>query len=113
MTIDMPISDASPMWPGRILYIHAPVINAAGIVAKIVNNPQGLSPSALTTTMPTPDSVAITINSVATVAVTPETGPIMFRAIFGSERPSCRTDASSTTKSCTPPARHAPMTIQQ
>ena len=65
----------------------------------IVNIPHGLSPSALTTTMPTPASVAITMNSVAKVVVTPETGPIRFLAIFGRESPSCRTEASSTTKS--------------
>ena len=32
---------------------------------------------------------------------------------LGSERPSFRTEASRTTKSWTPPAKHDPMTIQQ
>ena len=34
------------------------------------------------------------------------------RASRGNDNASCRTDAQSTTKSCTAPARHAPMTIQ-
>ena len=58
------------------------------MVTTIVNTPQGLSLSALTTTIATPASVATTMNSVATVAIAPENGPSIFRAIFGSESPS-------------------------
>ena len=78
----------------------------------MVNTPQGLSLSALTTAMPEPAKVAMTTNSVATRVMTPETGPSSLAAIFGNDSPSCRTEASSTTKSWTPPARHAPTTIQ-
>ena len=38
-----PINDASPIAPGRILFIHKPGHKAAGIVTTIVNMPQGLS----------------------------------------------------------------------
>ena len=64
-----PISDASPTRPGRILYIQRPVIRAAGIVTTIVNMPQALSLRALTTTIATPASVAMMMNSVASVVV--------------------------------------------
>ena len=52
------------------------------------------------------------MKSVARVVVTPEIGPSRSRAILGSDRPLCRTEASRITKSCTPPARQAPMMIQ-
>ena len=70
------MSEASPMRPGRILYIQKPVSSAAGIVTTIVNMPQELSLRALTTTIATPASVAMTMNSVARVVVTPATGPM-------------------------------------
>ena len=82
------------------------------MVTMIVNMPHELWLNALTTTIATLASTAITMNSVAIAVVAPATGPTMLRAIFGSDRPSCRTEATSVTKSCTPPARHAPMTIQ-
>ena len=83
------------------------------MVTTIVNMPQELSLKAITTTLATPASVTITMNSVATVVTAPETGPSSRRAILGKESPSPRTEASKITKSCTPPARHAPMTIQE
>src|SRR5229473_2616184 len=74
--------------PGRILYIHNPVNNAAGIVTMIVNIPQELSLSALTTTIPTLAKVTTMINSVATELVSPDSRPMLERAIFGSDNPS-------------------------
>ena len=88
MTIVTPMTEASPTLPGRILYIHAPVSSAAGIVTRIVNMPHELWLSALTTTIATLASTATTMNSVAIAVVAPATGPIVFRAIFGSVCPS-------------------------
>ena len=82
-----PIADASAMRPGRILYIHKPVISAAGIVTRIVNMPQELSASAFTTTIPTLASVQMMMNSVAMLVVTPATGPIVSRAILRQAEP--------------------------
>ena len=48
------MSEASPTRPGRILFIHSPVIKAAGMVTTIVNMPQELSLKAITTTLATP-----------------------------------------------------------
>ena len=42
----------------------------------------------------------------------PDSSPMLVRASLGSDKPSCRTEASNTTKSCTAPARQAPTTIQ-
>src|ERR1041384_8153999 len=107
-----PITDASATLPGRILYFHSPVNSAAGIVTTIVNMPHALSLNALTTTMPTLASVMTIMKSVATDVVTPESRPMFDRAILGNDNPSSRTDAHRMTKSCTAPARHAPMMIQ-
>ena len=52
------------------------------------------------------------MNSTATIATTPANGPISDRAISASDCPLCRTDATSTVKSCTAPANTAPLTIQ-
>ena len=50
---------------------------------------------------------------VATEAATPETGPMFRPASRGSERPSWRIEAHSTTKSWTAPPRQAPITIHR
>ena len=89
-----PISVASPTRPLRITFIHSPVTSAAGIVTTIVNMPQELSLKAMTTTFATPARVTMMMKSVARVVVTPEIGPSRSRAILGSDRPSCRTEAS-------------------
>ena len=78
----------------------------------MVNMPHELSLSAYTTTMPMLARMVMIMNSVAMDVVIPENGPMFSRAIFGSDNPSRRTDARRITKSCTPPARQAPMTIQ-
>ena len=82
------------------------------MVTTIVNMPQALSFRALTTTIATPARVATMMKSVAMVVAMPAMGPSRLRAIFGSDRPLKRTEATRTTKSCTPPARQAPMMIQ-
>ena len=64
------------------------------------------------TTIATLARVQMMIKSVAMLVVTPATGPIVSRAILGRLRPRRRTEAQRMTKSCTAPARHAPMTIQ-
>ena len=74
MTIVTPTADASPTFPGRILYIHKPVISAAGIVTRIVNTPHELSASAFTTTIATLAKVQTMMNKVANVVVIPATG---------------------------------------
>ncbi len=111
-TMVTPIRDASMTLPGRILYIHSAVASAAGMVKMIVESPQALSPSAFTTTYATEASVMMMMKSVAIEAVKPPTGPIVLAVMRESERPSSRVDAHRITKSCTPPARHAPTTIQ-
>ena len=70
----MPMIEASPTRPGRILYIQNPVTSAAGMVATIVNMPQALSSRVLTTTIATPASVATTMKSVAIVVAVPAIG---------------------------------------
>src|SRR5262245_42793720 len=86
ITIATPMADASATLPGRILYIHNPVSNAAGTVTTMVNIPHALSFSAFTTTMPTLASVMTMMNSVATEVVMPDSFPIFERAILGSDK---------------------------
>src|SRR5438552_11923412 len=102
-TIVTPITEASATLPGRILYIQSPVKSAAGIVAMMVNIPHALSLSAFTTTMPTLANVITMMNNVAIDVVIPDSLPILARALWGSESPSCRTEAHRITKSCTAP----------
>src|ERR1039457_543277 len=88
MTMVTPMTDASAILPGRTLYIQKPVTSAAGIVTTMVNIPQALSLSALTTTMPMLARIVMMMNSVATDVVIPDRGPILRRAISGSDNPS-------------------------
>ena len=108
-----PISDASPIRPGRILFIQKPVKRAAGIVTTTVNIPQALSFRSFTTTLAVAAKVARMISSVATVMAMPAEGPSSSRVICGNDLPLWRTEASRTMKSWTPPARQEPSTIQQ
>ena len=82
-----PKTDASPTLPGRILYIHAPVSRAAGIVTRIVNMLHELSLSTFTTTIATLASTAITMNSAATAVVVPATGPMSVAGDFRQRLP--------------------------
>ena len=104
---------ASATLPGRILYIQRPVSSAAGIVRRIVNIPHEDSARALTTTIATLAIVHTMMNMVATLVVTPATRPMLSRAMRGRLSPPWRTLARRITKSCAPPARHAPMTIHE
>ena len=94
-----PISEASTIRPGRITFIHSPVKSAAGMVTTMVKVPQALSLRALTTTMAEAARVAMTMKSMATRVMAPQTGPRRLAAIFGNDRPSWRTEASRMTKS--------------
>ena len=86
--------------------------SAIGIVAAIVNVPQALPFSALTTTSATTASRITMMIRTVTSATNPPTLPISSRAILPSDLPSRRMDAKSTTKSCTAPPSTAPMMIQ-
>ena len=52
------------------------------------------------------------IDSTATRAAMPPTGPISSRAIWPSDLPSRRIEKNSVTMSCTAPAKITPTTIQ-
>ena len=82
------------------------------MVTTIVNMPQGLSLRALTTTIATPARVAMTMKSVATAWSCPADRPEQVARDLRQRQAVVRTEATSTTKSWTPPARQAPMTIQ-
>ena len=69
-----PITDASATLPGRKLFIHQPISSAIGIVLAIVNRPQGLPRSALTTTSARTARRMIMIARMATIAASPATG---------------------------------------
>ena len=108
----IPAMVASATFPFRILNIHNPMARAMGIVAAMVNNPHELSVSALTTTRPSPAIATIRIMTIATDAVVPLSLLISAFAISASDLPSCLTEATRITISCTAPAITAPTTIQ-
>ena len=85
---------------------------AMGMVAAMVNVPQGLPFSALTTTSAMTASMMTMMMSTVTSAVKPATLPISSRAIWPRDLPSRRMEANRMMKSCTAPPRTAPMTIQ-
>jgi len=70
-----PIMDASVTLPGLIRYIHWPIRKAIGIVQAMVNTPQALSESALTTTIASPASATIMMNRTANAVHQPAVGP--------------------------------------
>ena len=100
-------------FPARPRNIHTPITSAIGMVLPMVNTPQGLAASAFTTTIPSPASVTSRMNSTSIIETTPANRPISVRATSDSDRPLCRTDATSTTKSCTAPASTAPVRSQR
>ena len=91
-----PVTATLPAW---LLNIHKPMMRAMGMVLPMVNTPHGLLARAFTTTMPRPASVTSRIKSTAIMVTRPAKGLISVRAISDSERPLCRTEAASTTKS--------------
>lgn len=90
--------------------MYTPIISAIGIVAITVNMPQGLSASALTTTIASTARMMIMIRKAPNKAMVPGTWPISSRTRSPSERPLRRLDRNSTTKSCTAPASTTPTT---
>jgi len=84
---------------------------AIGMVAAMVNVPQGLPFSAFTTTSAITASMMTMINSTVIKAAKPATLPISSRAICPSDLPSRRMEANRMTKSCTAPPSTAPMMI--
>ena len=69
-------------------------------------------PSALTTTKPRPARAMTTMNRMAADTTTAAGLPSSVRAISASDLPPRRTDAASTSMSCTAPARQTPITSQ-
>ncbi len=92
--------------------MYTPITIASGMVTTTVKVPQGLSPSALTTTSPRAARIMIMIASAPTSAMPPATGPISILIISPRERPSRRIEQNSTMKSCTAPATITPTKIQ-
>ena len=99
--------------PGVLLNMATPMNRAMGIVQPMVNTPQGLAESALTTTMPRPARVTRRIRSTAPMVTKPAKGEISVRATSARDLPLWRMEATRTTKSCTQPDRTAPNTIQK
>ena len=84
---------------------------AIGMVAAMVNVPQGLLFNALTITSATTASRITMISSTVISAAKPPVFPISSRAICPSDLPSRRREQNNTTKSCTAPASTAPTMI--
>ena len=103
---------ASLMLPFLNTNMWKPIAIPIGMVAPIVKVLHALSASALTTAMPSPASAIIRMESTATAAIVPATGPISVRAMSASDRPPRLIDAHSVMKSWTAPARHTPATSQ-
>src|ERR1700676_5357329 len=106
------LGTATLIWPGLLLNMYSPIKIAIGMVMPIVNTPQGLFDSALTTTIPSPAKVTSRINNTANMVTSPVNVLTSVRATSASDRPLCRTDATITIKSCTHPATTAPIKIQ-
>jgi hypothetical protein len=92
--------------------MYSPMNRARGIDVPIVNVPQALSWSALTTASPRPARAITMMKRIATAAVAPATGPISSRVIWASDRPPRRVEAHKMMKSWTAPARQTPATSQ-
>jgi hypothetical protein len=87
--------------------------SAIGIVIPIVKTPHGLFDKAFTTTTPSPANVTSKISSTANIATNPVNSLTSVRATSASDLPLCRTEATSTMKSCTQPASTAPIKIHK
>ena len=73
--------------------------NAIGIVAAIVNTPQGLCASALTTTKANTAKIMIITPSAPSMTTIPANDPNSCLAISPSDRPSRRVEINKTKKS--------------
>src|SRR5438874_4781724 len=103
-----PIADASPTRPGRSTRMYSPISSAIGMVQAMVNSPQGLAVSALTTTSASTARMMIMIASTPTSARPPAVGPSSSLIITPSDLASRRTDADGTMQSWTAPAPPTP-----
>jgi hypothetical protein len=74
----------------------------------MLNTPHALSRSEFTTTSAIAASATVITNTIAIAVAPPVRGLTCSRAMFASERPPLRTDATRMTKSCTPPASTDP-----
>ena len=86
-TSTTPMSDASPILPGRIQRIYRPTKSAIGIVIPTVNTPHGLLKSALATAIAMPAIEMMRIQMIATDATKPVFLPISALAISASDKP--------------------------
>ena len=83
------------------------------MVERTVKVPQGLLNMALTTAMDRPARVRMTMKRMATEATWPTAAPISLSAILPRLWALWRTEAKSTTMSCTAPATTQPMMIHR
>jgi hypothetical protein len=90
---------------------YTPISTAIGRVAATVNVPQGLIARALTTISASTASRMIMIARMPIIATQPAPGPSSARIMSPSERASRRVDRNRITKSCTAPAKTAPLRI--
>ena len=81
------------------------------MVMAMVKKPHGLPLRAFTTTKPTTAMIMVMMESTPTRAVKPAMPLISSLAIWPMDLPLRRTEQNRTTKSCTAPAKTAPMTI--
>ena len=109
----IPTAVASKVRPGLQTFIQKPISSAIGMVQAMVNMPQGLSRSALTTTSANTASRMIMMARMASMAAIPVTGPISSLAIWPSDLPSRRSEATRMTRSCTAPPSTTPKTIHK
>ena len=92
--------------------MYTPMNNAIGIVAAILNTPQGLCASAFTTTSANTARIMIITPNAPSMTTIPAKEPNSCFAISPNERPSRRVEINNTRKSCTAPARTTPTNNQ-
>ena len=107
-----PISVASPTRPLRITFIHSPVTSAAGMVTTIVNMPQELSLRAIDHDLGHSGQGDDDDEERGQGGRDAGDRSQQVAGDLGQREAVVRTEASRITKSCTPPARQAPMMIQ-
>ena len=91
----------------------SPIASASGIVKTIVDNPQGLSASARTTTNAKTAINIVKIPNSPITAIVPAVGPTSSRNICPTDFPPRRTLSHKIILSCTAPPNTAPIKIQR